>query len=142
MTSKEDLLVRAIILELAEFLTGGVCDLCGRSESFHISRKSKKAVFDKGMSFVIHHWKYKKKNGVIVEKIHSDFTKLNSKGKLVPDRLAYHKYLKPIVLKEPRRFRVLHNKCHYALEQVVRWSPANRKKLFKLADETYKNNYA
>jgi len=137
LTSNEDAQVRKIILELAGFLSCGMCDLCGLPEL-----KKRNGKFHRGGSFVIHHWKYKKKNGIIVEKIHSDFKKLNGNGKEVPDRLAYHKYLKPIVLKQPRRFRTLHNKCHYAVESTAKWKPERRRKLFKLADETYKNNYA
>lgn len=136
MTS-EDSETRKIILELAYFLSQGICDLCGLPEL-----KKKNGKYHKGGSFVIHHWKYKKKNGILSEKIYSDFTKLNRNGKTVPDRLSYHKYLKPIVLKQPKRFRTFHHKCHYAVEATAKWKPERRRKLFKLAEETYRNNYA
>jgi len=129
--SKEDLEVREIIDELADFLTGGICDLCGLPEKKHKSRKTGKIVYNKGMSFVIHHHKYLKRKGKLIEKIHSDFK----------SRLAYHRYLKKQVRKNPKRFKVLHNKCHFAVESTARWNPEKRKKLFKLANETYKNNY-
>ena len=134
--ASEDLEVRKIITELAKLLSNGICDLCGLKEL-----KKRNGKYQKGGSFVIHHHKYKKKNGVVIEKIHSDFKKLNSKGKLVPDKLAYHKYLKPIVKKEPKRFRNFHQKCHYAVEITTRWKPERRRKLFKLAEENYRNNY-
>ena len=73
-----------------------------------------------GKYFVIHHRKYK--DG---EKIYSDF----------PNRYEYMKYLEPIVRKEPERFRLLHSRCHVAVERLRRYKPANRKRLVILANE-------
>ena len=122
-TEKE---IKSIVITLANFLTGGICDLCGLPE---LTKKNGK--YHRGGSFVIHHHKYKKKNGIIIEKIHSDFT----------SRLEYHKYLEKMVRKQPKRFKIFHNKCHFAVEKTAKWRPDRRKKLFKLAEEIYKNNY-
>src|SRR3990167_2801979 len=102
-TEKE---IKSIVITLANFLTGGICDLCGLP-------------------------KLTKKNGIIIEKIHSDFK----------SRLEYHKYLEKMVRKQPKRFKIFHNKCHFAVEKTAKWRPDRRKKLFKLAEEIYKNNY-
>jgi len=127
-----------IILEMANIINNGICNLDDLPEL-----KKRNGKFQKGMSFVIHHHRYLKKNGIITEKIYSDFIKDKTKKTLSPtERLAYHKYLKKQVKKNPKRFKVFHNKCHYAVESVARYKPERRKRLFKMGNEIYKNNYS
>lgn len=91
-----------------------------------------------GKGWTIHHRKYKRnKSGQIIEKIYSDFKLDNGK----PDRLSYYKYLIPIVKKEFRRFALLHHKCHYAVGTLARYKPQNRRRLIKLANESWKESH-
>lgn len=62
-----------------------------------------------GKGAVIHHIQYKDN-----EKIYSDFD----------DPLEYHKYLEPIVCREPERFMPLCFKHHWVIELLKRYKPA------------------
>lgn len=87
-------------------------------------------------SFVIHHRKY-----IDGEKIYSDFKKKNSKGKEIPDKLNYYKYLIPIVKKNPKRFYLLHHKHHWMAESWARLKPENFERTVKVAREINKRKY-
>jgi len=65
---------------------------------------------------VIHHIQY-----LDSDKIYSDFKKKNSKGNLIPDTLAYHKYLIPVVKKDPGRFAMLCSSHHSFVGRTARW---------------------
>ena len=84
-------------------------------------------------AFVFHHRDY-----ITGEKKYSDFKLPNGK----PDRLGYHRYLIPIVLKNPKRFRLLHHKAHYAAENTARRNPANFKRFITLCKEINRRRYA
>jgi len=65
----------------------------------------------KRRGFTFHHLDYNP-----VEKTHRDFPK-TSEGKL-----NYILYLSPIILKFPKRFMYLCNKCHFALTSLIKYS--------------------
>jgi hypothetical protein len=83
-----------------------------------------KGKYNLNESFVIHHKKY-----LVSDKIYSDFKKENSKGKLVPDKLSYYKYLIPIIKNDSKRFLLLHHKCHYSLGFICRFGEEKLKRL-------------
>lgn len=71
-----------------------------------------------GKHFTIHHIKYNKK-----EKTYKDFE---------GDRLAYYKYLFPLVKRNKKRFALLCNTCHQAVTKLSRWGPEKRRRLYVL----------
>lgn len=85
-----------------------------------------------GKGFTIHHRSYDPS-----EKIHSDFKLPNGR----PDRLAYYRYLTPIILKNPKRFRLLHHKHHYMAEYVGRLKPDNLRRTISVAREINRRRY-
>lgn len=117
-------LVWAIIFDLAK-LFNYRCALCH-------------GICLEGKGWTIHHRKYRRnKSGQIIEKIYSDFKLDNGK----PDRLSYYKYLIPLVKKQKRRFALLHHKCHYAVGTLARYKKENRRRLIKLAEESWKESH-
>ena len=71
-------------------------------------------------AFTIHHKKY-----LPDEKIYSDFKTPSG----YPDKLNYYRYLIPIVRKDPKRFLLLHHKCHYSLGFICRFGEPKLKRL-------------
>lgn len=67
------------------------------------------------------------------EKIYSDFKLPNGR----PDKLSYYRYLTPVILSEPSRFRLLHSKHHWLAENTARLSPDNFKRLVVLVNEIH-----
>ena len=88
-------------------------------------------------AWTIHHRDY-----VEGEKIYSDFRIINSKGKEGPDKLNYYRYLIPIVLKNPKRFYLLHHKHHWMAESWARLKRNNFERMVKVAREINKRRYS
>jgi len=83
-------------------------------------------------AFVIHHRTYK--DG---EKTYKDFKLPNGK----PDKLSYYRYLTPIILKEPKRFRLLHHKHHFLCENQARLKPDHFRRTHSVSLEINKRRY-
>lgn len=105
MTQAEKDEVYAIIYNLGTELYDGVCKIC------------RKPMEKNGKGFTIHHRDYK--DG---EKDWNDF-KHDPKQRVLTDseRLAYLKYLEPIIRKEPWRFRLYDNWHHVQVGRLRRF---------------------
>ena len=90
-------------------LVGKICRIC-----------KKEYGLDK-LAWVLHH-NQDYKHG---EKKYSDFKMPNG----VYDRLNYYRYLIPIVKQDPKRFDLMHHKCH--------WMAGNLAQKTKIIDELY-----
>jgi len=101
--------VKAIKQELATRYFDGVCYVCGREHH------------KKGMTF--HHKRY-----IANDVVHSNYPK-NSSG-----NLAYYQALAPLIRKKPTRFLYLCSIHHQAVERLLRYGSATRKKLYKAVE--------
>jgi len=88
----------------------------------------------------IHHIEYKegeKDSSDFKERVPHVITRGKNKGKkttkIVYHTLEYHRYLKPILMKEPERFAPIHWSCHYKLSTLARWKEENIDRLAKYA---------
>lgn len=111
--------VRAIKLELAERYFDGVCYICGRDRGMVRGKRAK----EQGGSMTFHHKRY-----VTNDVVHSNYPK-NSSG-----NLAYYQALAPLIRKKPTRFLYLCSIHHQAVERLLRYGSATRKKLYKAVE--------
>lgn len=78
-------------------LFGGICDIC-------------KQPLGPEDAWVFHHRKYRvDRKGNLLEKTYDDFRFPNGEK----DRLSYHRYLIPVIKKNPKRFQLIHNTHHH-----------------------------
>jgi len=82
-----------------------------------------------GKYFAIHHKIY-----VEGEKIYSDFKKPDG----TKDRLAYYRYLEPIVRRDPKRFALVCNTCHSAVTHGTRFKKDKWRRLVRLVNQSIK----
>ena len=78
-------------------------------------------------AFVIHHRSYRSN-----EKTYKDFNK---------DKLAYYRYLLPIIIQHHKEFRLLHYKHHYLVETWARLKPEHFERTVKVSREINKRKY-
>jgi hypothetical protein len=106
--NRSDLVATYLIIFNLSKLFEGRCKICHKACTT-------------GKYFTIHHKKYVK-----IDRIHSDFI----------SRLSYYLYLEPIVKRSPKRFALLCNTHHQAVERLKRYNPDNRKRLIRLVNES------
>ena len=76
--------------------------------------------------FVFHHREYRQG-----EKTHGDFKLQNGKS----DRLAYHRYLVPIIKIHHKHFRLIHNSHHHIATQFAGIKPPKFERMVKMSRE-------
>ena len=91
-----------------------------------------KGEYNTDEAFVFHHLEY-----LPTDKMYSDFKLPNGE----PDRLSYHRYLIPIIKKNPKRFMMLHWKHHWLAESWARLKPENFERMVKVARQINKRKY-
>jgi hypothetical protein len=49
-----------------------------------------------------------------------------------PNTIEYHRYLIPLIIKNPKRFILVEPKIHHIIGQMARWSPKKFNKIVKV----------
>lgn len=120
MTQSERYEIYVILWELGRLYSKiPHCEMCGKD-----CKVPKKG-------FVIHHFKYLKN-----EKTYNDFKSPGKKNLTTAQRLAYYRYLAPIVKRHKSRFGFLDIGCHTSLENAVRYGDHKWNNLCKLRAKT------
>lgn len=131
------------IMDIIANLFGRVCFMCGGSYDEIKNKRYKKThkmVPGKRKSFVVHHRKYKK--------YELKYSAFKTDGKY--DRLAYYRYLLPILITEHMiaqggmehlRFRFIHSSHHHRLEEFARYKPQTLENAISLVREINQAKY-